>query len=94
MILPTLFKLGKYRIYFWSNEKDEPIHIHVCEGVPIENATKIWLTQNGGFVIANNDSRIPQNELNGILKMLPIHYFLICSKWKSYFGIDDIKFYC
>ena len=92
--MPTLFKLGKYRVFFWSNENNEPIHVHVCEGVPAENATKIWLTKNGGFIVANNYSKISKNDLSNIVKILQIHYFLICNKWKIYFDIDKLKFFC
>ena len=47
--MPQIFKVGSYVIYFWLNEYYplEPIHVHVSEGVPSENATKIWLTLSG-----------------------------------------------
>ena len=34
--MPRVFKIGSYVIYFWVNENDplEPVHVHVCEGVP------------------------------------------------------------
>ena len=37
-----------YSVYFWSNENNEPIHVHVAKGKPTPNATKIWLTKSGG----------------------------------------------
>ena len=92
--LPTLFSIGKYRIFFWSNENAEPIHIHICLGDPTNSSTKIWLTSNGGFVVAHNEGRIPKRELNDILKVLPVHFFYICSEWKRFFGVDKITFYC
>lgn len=30
--LPSLFKIGGYRVFFWSNEGCEPVHVHVCKG--------------------------------------------------------------
>ena len=47
--MPRVFKIGSYVIYFWMNENDplEPVHVHVCEGIPSPTATKIWITQNG-----------------------------------------------
>jgi hypothetical protein len=59
----------------------------------MQNATKIWLTQNGGFVVAHNKSKISQHELNTVLDFLSVHYFYICSEWKRFFK-TDIKFYC
>ena len=44
--MPQVFKIGSYVIFIWYAESNplEPIHVHVSEGVPSENATKIWLT--------------------------------------------------
>ncbi len=44
--MPNLFSYLGYVIYFWSNENNEPIHIHVSKGSPSANATKIWITKN------------------------------------------------
>ena len=90
-------KVFGYKIYFWSNENNEPIHIHISKGSPTQNSTKIWLTQSGGCILANNKSKIPQNDLNKLLDIISKHYFFIVSKWKEYYHINDIneiKFYC
>ena len=92
--MPKLFKIGKYYVFFWSNENNEPIHIHVSEGAATQNATKIWLTGNGGFVVAHNRSKIPQHDMNMILDLLSVHFCYICSKWKEHFNVDTIAFYC
>ena len=41
LTLPSLFTVSGYKIYFWSNEFGEPIHVHVAKGKPISNGTKI-----------------------------------------------------
>jgi hypothetical protein len=43
--MPQLLRVGSYCIYFWSNESDplESIHVHISEGKPTANATKIWI---------------------------------------------------
>jgi len=92
--LPRLFKVGEYIIFFWSNDNSEPIHIHISAGNPHENATKIWLTKNGGFVVEHNKSNIPKHKLNQLLDLLSTEYFFIYSEWKKHFRTDDIKFYC
>ncbi|MBQ7620143.1 MAG: DUF4160 domain-containing protein, partial [Treponema sp.] len=46
--MPSLFSVGTYKVFFWSSDGLEPIHVHVCKGVPSENATKFWITKNGG----------------------------------------------
>lgn len=54
--MPSLFSIGGYRVFFWSNEGHEPIHVHIRKGVPTQSSTKIWLTKQGGCVLANNNS--------------------------------------
>ena len=52
---------------FWSNENNEPIHVHVTKGKPTPNATKIWLTKSGGCIVASNGSKISnKNQRLGI----------------------------
>jgi len=54
--MPQIFKIGSFWVYFWSNEGVplEPVHVHVSEGVPAANATKIWITRAGKCLLANN----------------------------------------
>lgn len=46
--MPKLYRVGQYIIFFWSNENNEPIHVHVGIVNPAPNTTKIWITQSGG----------------------------------------------
>ena len=92
--LPSLFLVGGYRVFFWSNENGEPIHVHVCKGAPSPNATKLWLTSEGGCILASNRSKIPQPALNEMMDIISAQFFLICAKWKEFFLVDTITFYC
>ena len=58
--MPQVFKVGSYWVYFWANENEplEPIHVHVAQGAPNSNATKIWITKAGGCYLCNNNSQI------------------------------------
>lgn len=47
--MPSIFESYGYKIYFWSNENDEPIHVHISKGSLVANSTKIWLTRTGGW---------------------------------------------
>jgi len=92
--LPSIFEICGYKIYFWSNENNEPIHVHVSKGKPTQNSTKIWLTKSGGCILSNNNSKIPNNDLNVLLDAITSNYFFIVSYWKKFYEIDEIKFYC
>ena len=79
--MPQVFKVGSYWVYFWANENDplEPVHVHVCQGAPNGNATKIWITRAGGCILCNNNSRIPdrvlQNTMSGVRSKKPVPPF-------------------
>ncbi len=92
--MPQIFKSGKYCIYFWSNENDplEPVHIHIIEGQPRANATKVWITQTGRTILCNNNSQIPPYELRKLLKIIEANSDMILKSWYSCFG--EIGYYC
>ena len=92
--LPSLFSVSGYKVFFWSNEKGEPIHVHISKGKPSPNATKIWITRNGGCILAGNGSDIPKKELNELMEFISAQFFLICAEWKEHFKTDEIRFYC
>ena len=58
------------------------------------NSTKVWITKSGGCIVANNRSKIPQQELNQLVEIISLNYFKIISKWKEVQGNNTIKFYC
>ena len=91
--MPKLFRVGRYIVFFWSDETCEPIHVHICVGNPSPNATKVWITKNGGCIVAHNKSRIPHTDLNELLEVVQSSFFLICGEWKKHFNLNDIRFY-
>ena len=92
--MPQIFKIGGYLVYFWANENDplEPIHVHVSEGKPSPNATKIWITRSGGCLLQYNNSGIPERQLRTIMGIIEARSFEIIRKWKETFG--SLRYYC
>lgn len=92
--MPQVFKIGNYLVYFWINESKplEPIHVHVSEGIPSDNATKIWITKAGKCLLCHNRSHIPERKLRDILEILEANSQRIKDKWISVFG--DVNYYC
>lgn len=39
--MPTVLRIGPYRFFFYSQEGDEPPHIHIEDG---DRTAKYWLT--------------------------------------------------
>ena len=72
--MPQVFKVGPYWVYFWANENDplEPVHVHVAEGAPTANGTKIWITKAGKCLLCNNASKIPKRIAAPCSELAPI----------------------
>jgi hypothetical protein len=92
--MPQVFKIGSYWVYFWSNENDplEPIHVHISQGSPTANATKIWITKAGRCYLAHNASNIPEHVLRNMMKIIEARSHEVIAKWESYFG--EVRYFC
>ena len=92
--MPQVFRIGGYIVFIWYAESNplEPVHVHVCEGVPTQNATKIWITKEHKALLCHNKSNIPAHKLSIIMKMIEAQSFEIEGKWLDYFG--KITYYC
>ena len=92
--MPQVIKVGSYVIFFWLDEGRplEPIHVHIVEGVPRPNATKVWLTQSGKAILATQQSEIPKSELRKLIRIVEANADLIREKWLEYF--EEIRYYC
>ena len=92
--MPQIFRVGSYWVYFWANENMplEPIHVHIHEGAPTANATKIWITEAGKCIVCNNNSKIPDIMLRRIIRVIEAYSADIISKWIDFFG--EVSYYC
>jgi hypothetical protein len=92
--MPQVFKIGAYWVYFWSNENDplEPVHVHVTQGKPHANGTKIWITASGKCLVEHNRSQIPERVLKNIVRIIEARSEEIIEKWIAFFG--EARYYC
>ena len=86
--MPQVFRVGSYWVYFWTNENEplEPVHVHISEGKPTANATKVWITGAGKCYLANNNSGIQERVLNNIMRIIEARSKEVIAKWTEYFG--------
>jgi Domain of unknown function (DUF4160) len=70
---------GPYRAFFYSNEGDEPAHIHVRAG---SKEVKFWLHD---LAVAVNMG-FPVHELGDIIRHLRSHREQLLAAWNDYFG--------
>lgn len=92
--MPQIFRVGPYVIFLWSNESDplEPIHVHIAQGEPTANATKVWITHTGKCYLCHNRSKIPEHILRRLMSVIEARSDEIKAKWLDYFG--EISYFC
>jgi Domain of unknown function (DUF4160) len=77
--MPTVLRVGRYRFHFFSNESNEPPHIHVKAS---GDEAKFWLdpvqlAANYGFNVA---------EINEIAHLVDEHHAVLSEAWHEHFG--------
>ena len=77
--MPTVLQVGRYRFFLFSNEGQEPPHIHVKAG---EDEAKFWL--NPVNLAANYGFRT--RELNEVEGLVIEHQAELLEAWNEYFG--------
>jgi hypothetical protein len=77
--MPTLLFINGFRFFFYSNENDEPIHIHVKKG---SAEGKIWLEPNLAIAYLH---RFTNAEENTIIEIVESNFDNFKTKWNEYF---------
>lgn len=80
--MPTVFREGPYRLFFYSADRNEPVHVHVERDA---NRAKFWLdpvrlARSGGFTAA---------ELRDVERLVFTEQQRLVEKWNEYFSIPD-----
>lgn len=77
--MPTVLRQAGYRFFFFSNEGNEPPHIHVERG---EAYAKFWLQP----VSLARSRGFPAQELTRLRKMVEACESEFLKRWSEYFG--------
>lgn len=77
--MPTVFRVGRYRFLFFSNESQEPPHIHIKAD---RDQAKFWLepialASNYGFKV---------HELNEIERIIRERHDELVEAWHEHLG--------
>ena len=74
--MPTILRLGPYRLYFHSHEPNEPPHIHVDRDAA---TAKFWLKPAG---LASSEDFKP-HELTKLLRLVQQHEKELVDAWNA-----------
>lgn len=80
--MPTVLRVGPYRFFFYSSDRDEPRHVHVERD---RSRAKFWLEPvrlegSGGFSSV---------ELNRIAGLVEEHREQLVGAWGEFFGKSE-----
>lgn len=68
--MPVYLKSGEFRIYFWSNERNEPVHFHVSTGIPSSGDTKVWVLSDGTFEVARRSRNLKDSDFKRVIALM------------------------
>lgn len=77
--MPTVFPYGPYRFFFYSNEGNEPVHIHVAAG---DSLAKYWIEP----VELASSVGFGAHDLARIRDLVVENVELVKEKWDDDFG--------
>ncbi len=75
--MPTILRIGPYRFFFFSEERGEPVHVHVIRE---QTEAKFWLSPT--VRVAVNEG-FAQHELRKILRLVEANREMIENEWTS-----------
>jgi hypothetical protein len=77
--VPTLLRIEGFRFYFFSDERQEPPHVHVRKG---DSVAKLWL-RPADLVFARGFNR---TELRRVRELTFERQVFFIERWNEYFG--------
>ena len=78
--MPTILRKDGFRFFFYSNENDEPAHIHVQKG---DAEGKIWLVPNTKIDYLHGYTNAEVKQIAIIVFEFSEHFK---AEWNGYFG--------
>jgi len=77
--MPTILRIGPYRLYFYSHEPNEPPHVHIDRD---NSSVKFWLEP----VSLGNNLGFSAKELRKIQSVVQENKQTLLEAWYGYFG--------
>jgi len=80
--MPTVLFIRGWRLFFWANENDEPIHIHAEKG---DMECKFWLEEENFEIKSAFEYNLTPQAKREIKKISYEHFDYIVSEWHRFF---------
>ena len=79
--MPTILLILGWRLYFYANEGNEPIHIHCRNG---EMECKYWLDSDNSDIIEAFSYNMNSRNKREIIKIIYEYFEFIESEWERF----------
>jgi hypothetical protein len=77
--MPTIFRTGPYRFFFYSGDRDEPPHIHVERE---DKIAKFWLDP----IRLQGSKGLSRTEVRRIQRIVEENQIRLVEAWNEYFS--------
>jgi hypothetical protein len=77
--MPTIDRIGPYRLFFYSNEGSEAAHVHVQRD---RSLAKFWLDP----VALASSTGFAAHELREVEKLVTARSTILIEAWNEFFG--------
>lgn len=77
--MPTVLRIGPYRLFFYSSDGGEPMHIHIERD---DAVAKYWLAP----VRVATSKGYRSAELRDVERIVQEHETQLMEAWREYFG--------
>ena len=84
--MPTILRIRGWRLFFYANEGDEPIHVHARKA---EAECKFWLDVAVFDIEEEWSHALTPRLRREIRKIIFDHFELIVDEWNQFLGMDN-----
>jgi hypothetical protein len=78
--MPTILRIQGWRVFFYPNEGNEPIHVHCRKA---EKECKYWLDVEGFDLVEEFALHMSPRDKREIRQIPFLHFALIEEKWRE-----------
>lgn len=79
--MPTILLILGWRLYFYANEGNEPIHIHCRKG---DMECKFWLDSDNSDIIEAFSYNMNSRDKREIIKIIYEYFEFIEEEWEKF----------
>jgi hypothetical protein len=86
--MPTILYVQGWRFYFYSNEGNEPMHVHAVKG---DAECKYWLRPDAFDIVEDFEYNFTSRLRREVRQIVFEHFDQIVAAWWEHFGGDRAK---